>query len=72
MNINLPPGEYTITAEYTSNHTNKKLELKDQATAVKSYEETKLHNRFMLDAGSDISWKDMIEKQLNKLYGDIK
>lgn len=65
-------SEYTISAAYTSNSTHQKLEYKDKAESVKSYEESALHAGFTWNSDVIGKWCGVMEKQLKKVSDFIK
>jgi len=65
-------SEYTISATYTSNATNQKLEYKDKAEAVKSYEESTMHSRLSWETDTFEKWYGMLEKQFKKVSDYIR
>lgn len=65
-------SEYTISATYTSNETHQRLEYKDKKEAVKSYEESFVHERFAFDSDVLEKWYNAMEKQLKKVSDFIR
>ncbi len=65
-------SEYMISATYTSNSTQQKLEYKDQDTAVKSYKDSLVHSRFTWDTGSLEDLKSTVDSHIRKITDLIK
>lgn len=72
-------NEYTIHASYTSSSSKQKIEHKDQATAVRSYEEETTNTHLSWNAEGFEKWhskyeeqRDYVSEQIKKLYGHIK
>ena len=65
-------NEYTISASYTSNSTHQKLEYKDKATAVKSYEESASHSRFEFSSDGIEELKKAFDSHIRKIAEYIK